>query len=368
MAQISSRVQLDAPSYFSSDRSEAMLRGLKARLHARFPAVGSSHLAEALASAQGFQTYAALRADMVDPLNWPLGRSFDIQRFRGRLLRFGYPVQPDFSFGEATALPAPPADFLRNLDALKSLFAATDHDYSRIRPLQDECAEMFADSFDLGELRTGADRPAVKRWSAGIDHAACLPGWGEEINHRVGGRMEFPGTDHQRDFFKRLPLSDGKFVEYQTAMVSLPYKDRDGKTPQIDAAAARAGLVGWTCTELPEWSWHMPGASSLVLFRPVSSHGKTLAAWEFSFKQWLLENATRLKRSAGSTRRKVIADIVDCQHLPLDLRDFEDCRERYLKDFAAHLYYETDAGMATVFENLMSQWRTEQKSAGPAGA
>jgi hypothetical protein len=40
----------------------------------------------------------------------------------------------------------------------------------------------------------------------------------------------------------------------------------------------------------------------------------------------------------------------------------------YLKDFAPHLYYETDAGMATVFVNLMSQWRTEQKSAGPAGA
>jgi len=81
-----------------------------------------------------------------------------------------------------------------------------------------------------------------------------------------------------------------------------------------------------------------------------------LQAWERSFKRWLLDNRSVLNKGAGSTRKKVIADIADCQHLLLDLKDFEDCRERYLKEFAPQLYYGRGEGMALVFARLMDSW------------
>lgn len=359
MADFSTRARSVAHPFSSPDYSEQLLRSLKARLHARFPAVKSSHVAEALAAAQGFNTYAALRADMVNPLNWPLGKPFDIERFRQRLMQLGYPIQADFTFGPAPIWPAPSTRYLDRLEELRELLKHPDRVYPRIRSLQLECAREFADTFGLGTPGNGDARPAVKRWYVGVDHAGCLPRWGDTINHRVGGSVSFPGTDHRRDFFQRLPLSDGRYAEYQSAMVSMPYTDVPSQPPQLADAAAMAGLLGWTCTVLPEWSWYMPGASTLVLFRPVSSNDQMLAAWENSFKRWMLENMLGLKRSAGSTRRKVIADIVDCQHLPLDVGDFEDCRERYLKEFAAHLYYDGDAGMAKVFERLMLMWETQ---------
>jgi hypothetical protein len=55
----------------------------------------------------------------------------------------------------------------------------------------------------------------------------------------------------------------------------------------------------------------------------------------------------------------VIADIAACQHLPLDLVDFEDCRERYLKEFVFDLYEEERPGMALIFRRLMEQWGRE---------
>ena len=85
-------------------------------------------------------------------------------------------------------------------------------------------------------------------------------------------------------------------------------------------------------------------------------------AWDKSFKRWMVENRSRLMKSASATRRKVIEDIVSCRHMPLDMSDYEDCRERYLKEFSMHMYDMGDNGMALVFKRLMEKWADEHGS------
>ena len=86
------------------------LSQLKASVHAQLPHIKSSHLAEALATAVGFQTHAALLALIATPAGRNQTRTPDASLFLGRLRRFGYEVNPDFHFDvleQAAAIPAP---------------------------------------------------------------------------------------------------------------------------------------------------------------------------------------------------------------------------------------------------------------------
>jgi hypothetical protein len=336
---------------------EFSFRPLKNRLQSRFPTVKSSHLSEAIAAGLGFNTNAALRAAQAGPDGWQLKfKRLNAATFYQRLVELNYPLQPDFTFGSPPVPPAPPAQYLEWLQQLRELEKAPDGRWPRIYALRKQCAKEFAKTFGLGHLENKDDKKVVKRWSPGIDHGACLPDWGEAFNSNRGGLVDFPGSDHRVHFYESLPLSSGKFVEYEQAMVSMPYVDAMGMPRKLGEAAHLAGRIGWTFSVLPEWSWYAPGATTLVLFRRSTTHTAMLQAWEGSFKRWLIENRSSLNKSAGATRKKVIADIVDCQHLPLNLKDFEDCRERYLKEFAQHLYYGHDEGMNLVFRRLMESW------------
>ncbi|MDO9405508.1 MAG: hypothetical protein Q7T87_15845 [Polaromonas sp.] len=357
MAEVTARSRNLPLPLFSRAHAEQQLVEMKRRLRRRFPTVKASHLVEAIASAHGFNTYAALLADLKDPMRWPMGKPFDAQQFRLRLLSLGYPVARDFTFGAETPPSTPPAHVLEWLDELRRLDRNAPRHTDRIRQLQQSCASELAAAFALGEPKNDSSRTAKSlRWYAGIDHAAVLPGWGNVLNNRRGGGVDFPGNDHRAHFFQPLPVASGQLVEYQSAMVSMPYADSISLPRELEKAQDLAGLIGWTFSIHPQWSWHAPGRTTLVLFRPASSHAEKLDAWQGSFKRWMVENATALKRSAGTTRRKVITDVVDCQHLPLDLQDFDDCRERYLKEFASDLYFGHDAPMALVFERLMTTW------------
>lgn len=332
-------------------------RSLKNRLQARFSTVRSSHLTEAIATGLGFNTNAALRAALAGPQAWVLEhKKLDTMAFHRRLVELGYPLQPDFTLGSLAPLPKPPAHFLDWLDQLRELEKSPDGRGDRKSALHKQCANEFARTFGLGYPEKEDEKRVFKRWSIGVDHTACLPGWGEKINSQRGGAVDFPGSDHRRRFYESLLLTNGKVVEYQRAMVSMPYVNAMGMPGNLEEASHLAGRIGWTCTVLSEWSWYAPGSTMLVLFKRSTPHPVMLQAWEHSFKRWLLENRSTLSKSAGATRKMVMADIIDCQHLPLDLRDFADCRDRYLKEFAPHLYYGRNEGMTTVFSRLMESW------------
>jgi len=348
----------------ASDPTDLRLRALKNRLQARFPDVRSSHLTEAIAAGLGFNTHAALLAAKAEPFHSLAIRPFQAKPFKQRLVDLSYPVQPDFRFGPQPEGPKPSAKYLEWLDELKRLEKTPDRVWPRIHALRRECADEFARTFGLGHLEDEDDKSVVKRWTIGVDHNYCLPGWGDNFNAQRGAHVDFPGSDHRWKFFEALPLASSskpKSVEYASAMVSMPYLQRSGLQEDLVEAGHRAGRIGWTCSRHDAWSWYAPGATALVLFKRLTPAAEMRQAWSRSFKRWLLENRPRLAKSAKQLRRYVIDDAVDCQHLPLDLMDYEDCRERYLREFAFNLYLESDDVMPQNFEKLMTKWAEESR-------
>ena len=349
----------------SAEGYENLLRPLKNLLQTRFPTVRSSHLTEAIAAGLGYKSHAAFLADPPFPAPmraFLIHKSFEPEPFRQRLAGLGYPVQSDLRFGLPEPTPVPPRQYLDWLSELRELGRNPTGFGSRISALNKNCAEVFASTFGLGRLED-RDNMAVKiRWQAGVDHGSCIPNWGAVVNATHQSWVEFPGTDHERRFYQDLPLAKGQIAQYQSAMVSMPYKN---ETLRMDEIAALAGRIGWTCSIHHEWSWHAPEKTTLLLFKRSTPPGQTLYAWQSSFKRWIVENRARLSKSAGATRRKVIADIVECQHLPLDLVDFEDCRQRYLKEFVFALYEEESPGMGLIFRRLMEQWAQEFEQPNP---
>lgn len=122
-----------------------------------------------------------------------------------------------------------------------------------------------------------------------------------------------------------------KYVEYSTALVSMPYKG-PFRIPELPAAQARAARVGWQYAELEDWSWYSAQATTLVLYRRTTTHEEMLRMWPQSFKCWLIENRSRLMKGASFDRRKVVEDAIDSQHLPLDVDSWDDLNVRYFKD------------------------------------
>lgn len=344
--------------------SASHLHSLKNALQDRFPAVKSSHLSEALASALGFRTHASLLADLRNATGDQKYLQLDSGLFLSRLQQLGHSADKTFSFDKfnfGSKDTGIPSDFQALISRLVALEAAPQSQSYTLHLLRRHCATIFGKAFDIGYPEPlDEDKKRVKRFTCGIDYKACEAGWGDIVNP-YHAMIDFPGSDHRVQFCERLPLSNGRYVEYTAAMVSMPYTEstRIEKLPEARAMAQR---IGWECTQLDEWSWYAHGATALILFRRKSSHAEMLDAWNGSFKQWLMEYKSRLMKSAGDTRRKVILDAIDCQHLPLDVRDYADFRERYLKEFAPRLYHTKGDSMAKIFEKLFDKWHADQPS------
>jgi hypothetical protein len=339
--------------------SSTSVRLLKNALQDRFPSVKSSHLSEALAAAAGFRTHAALRTYTGSTTAVPIVLLQE-EPFVQRLHKLGYPGIQPFSFSSVwvggSGVPEEARDLIARLLKLEE---QPEGRYQAIHVLRRECAALFAKTFGIGYAESGDnDKGLIKRLSRGIDHKACQPGWGNEINTNNPG-LDFPGSDHQVRFYERLPLSNGKYVEYSTALVSMPYKG-SFRIPELPAAQALAERVGWQYAELEGWSWYSAHATTLVFFRRTTTHEEMLRMWSTSFKRWLIENKSRLLKGASWARRNVINDAIDCPHLPLDVRSWDELRERYFKEFAPSLYRLKDEPMALVFKKIFDKWLSEK--------
>lgn len=341
--------------------SPAHARSLKNALRDRFPNLGSSHISEALAAAFGFKTNIAFVAALQDYRN---GGLLDVESdlFRMRLAEFGHEVPEDFSFaniefGNVSRESLLPEKFRTNIARMLYLEGQGIFSGGEIYALRLDCARMFAERFGLGipEPRE-SEKALFKRWSGGVDGSSS-PGWGRQINYQRPA-VAFPGSDHVVRFVQRLPLSNGRHVEYASAMVSMPYIDAE-RAEQLAKAKMFAEAIGWKCVELQEWSWYAARGTTLALFTRKTPHTEIERAWPTSFKRWLIENKRKLTKSSGGDRRRVILDAINCPHLPLDLRDYDDCRERYLKEFAEHLYLNEKDSRARAFRVLFAKWQAE---------
>lgn len=345
--------------------SIASLRSLKNALLDYFPNVKSSHLSEALAVGLGFNTNAALNASIKRaPANMLL--TLDSAPLIQRLQEFRYDLAPAFDLANisANALKSPmPEQFRLDMARLLELVDAPGQVSAQERAtLRRRCATTFGQIFGLGNLEPREpDENMIKQLKIGIDYKACQPGWGGKTNRRHS-LVHFPGTDHAVFYFEKLPLADGKYIEYCTAVVSMPYLDTDGKVPKLIEAQELASRLGWTCEVHKEWSWHMAGVTTLVLFRRLTPHHEMLHMWSSSFKRWLYENKGRLTKGNPRVYRYVIEDILDCSHFPLNATSYDDCRGRYLKEFAPQLFHGMDESMADNFKRLFEKWQFERKA------
>lgn len=339
--------------------SQASVRSLKNVLQDRFPFIKSSHLSEAIAATLGFRTHAALLTFTARTTAVPLV-FLEHEPFVQRLQELGYPNVEPFEFSSVWLGRKGVPDEVRNLIAqLLKLEEQPEGRRYHIHALGRECATLFAKTFSLGYIEPYADdKLMVKRLSRGVDHKACRLGWGKAINTNQAS-LDFPGSDHQVRFYNRLPLSNGKYVEYSTALVSMPYKG-SFRTDELPVARALAEQVGWQCEELPDWTWYAAHATTLILFRRRTTHEEMLRMWSASFKRWLIENKSRLYRGASFERRHVIDDAIDCPHLPLDVETWDELRESYLKEFAPLMYYIEEEPMARALKKLFDKWTKER--------
>jgi hypothetical protein len=341
--------------------SPTSLRSLKNALLDRFPSVKSAHLSEAIAVSAGFRTHASLIAYFASTQAIPLV-DLEARPFVHRLHELGYPGIQIFSFADvwvgATAVP----EELRNLLArVLTLEEQPDGHYNAIYALRRECASLFAKAFGIGYVEPiEDDKRRVKRLNRGIDHKSCKAGWGNVVNTNRPG-IDFPGTDHQVRFCERLPVSNGKYVEYSSALVSMPYKGST-RIPELPAAQAMAESVGWQYAELDGWSWYQGQGTTLILFRRTTTHEEMLQMWSNSFKRWLIENKSRLLKGASQDRRYVINDAIDCQHLPLDVQSWDDLEERYFKEFVPSMYRFEEDPMVRAFKKVFDKWLSERGS------
>jgi hypothetical protein len=339
--------------------SSTSVRSLKNALMDRFPSVKSAHLSEAIAATLGFHTHAALLARLEASTAVPI-LFLEDRPFIQRLRELGYPGIQPFAFSSVWIGGSGVPEEARNLIArILTLEERPGGRYPEIYALRQECSSVFAKVFGIGYVEPFEDdKRVVKRLTRGVDHKACQPGWGRQVNTNRAS-LDFPGTDHQVRFYERLPLSNGKYVEYSSALVSMPYKG-SFRIPQLPAAQELAEQVGWQYAELEDWSWYSAQATTLILYRRTTTHEEMLRMWSTSFKRWLIENKSRLKKGASLDRRQVVDDAIHCQHLPLDAQTWDDLRERYFKEFAPSMYHFEDQPMAQAFKKLFHKWLSER--------
>lgn len=339
--------------------SSTSVRSLKNALQDRFPSVKSAHLSEAIAATAGFRTHAALLAYTQGTTSVPIV-FLDDKPFVKRLHELGYPSIQPFAFSSVWLGRDGVPEEVRDLIArLLKLEEHPEGRYPVIHAMRRECATLFAKTFGIGYVEPSEDDKAmVKRLTRGIDYKTCQPGWGNSINtnHAL---LDFPGSDHQVRFYERLPLSNGRYVEYSTALVSMPYKG-SFRIPELPKAQALAERVGWQYAELADWTWYSAHATTLIFYRRTTTHEEMLQMWSTSFKRWLFENKSRLLKGANPDRRHVINDAIDCQHLPLDVQSWDELRERYFKEFAPSMYHFEDEPMARAFKKVFEKWLSER--------
>lgn len=350
----------------SSIIASSQLASIKNALRDLFPDIKSSHLSEAIAFGIGFNTHAAQRAAIAEisqtSSTGPLF-TMDSTLFEDRLRKFGYDLERPFSFDQLPLFSqssSVPLNYRTLVQKIAMLEGEMQPNFKLIGPLRSECKAMIAEQFGLGSVAVWDQIPnRVSLWTVGITHTQTRKkGWGDFVKSS-NSYLTFPGEDHSVSFVHRLPLSDGRFVDYVHAVVSMPYQSSN-HLEKIEHAKKFADNIGWTTEELPEWTWYQSRSTTLILHRRTTSKEVVEKLWNSSFKKWLIENKASVKKNMARFPRLIVDDIINCQHMPLDLVDFEDCYQRYLNEFVFQNSAYQDSEITKVFEKLFMKWRKAQ--------
>lgn len=239
------------------------------------------------------------------------------------------------------------------LDAIKNAKTYEDR-----LPLVRKVAENFANTFNLGTPAHLLPENVVVEDCLTSDLKYCdrlSPVVREAIqtNH-----YELPFDDHKWRFYSLSTLSSGHIVAFCTTRVSMPYlgsgSDTKGRAEIIQSAKS----MGWEVTFHPHWSWHSPGNTDLIAYQAKSPIHEKLAAFDKSFRKWVIENKSRLENGDYEDREsllKHISDIVNDDSFPLDVTSFEDLYEEYHSPFFNH-GEENYRWLKDGYQHLFNQW------------
>ena len=58
----------------------------------------------------------------------------------------------------------------------------------------------------------------------------------------------------------------------------------------------------------------------------------------------------------------LIQELLPCPHLPLDLQDYDDFRERYLKEVSPEVYAHKWGTVGLIYSKMFDKWKKESAS------
>ncbi len=347
--------------------AEKPVRSLKNSLRDQLPSFKSTHLSESLAYALGFRTQVALKTQLAaSPGGW--AGTLDESRFFARLATLSGAEVPPFSISgliPTTVIPPYFARYLAEISALQERLGLESRSAYRVR---EKCASAFAHYFNLGRPSSIKDDPrmVLRHGRGGVDHSATRAGWGALLKS-MGPLTRFPGLDHTVYFYEKLPLSGGRYIEYNTGLVSMPYIASTHNMGLIPKAAAIAETLGWESIALPQWTWYVPfskipneHATTLMLLRRKESREDTLRAWATSFKRWAIENEPRIDLDAYPNQEAALTEIFESSHFPLNVTSFNELRVGYLNEFAQTAYQWKEGALLQGMEELFTRWLSER--------
>lgn len=250
----------------------------------------------------------------------------------------------------------------------KQLSSKVREERMKAQATKEEMAAHFATAFGLGvpEHKLPAEHLIVQRDGPCVDMNHCTPpAQSEKVFQAIRTDfLKFPYDDHVWRFYNRLPLDTGHTVIVCTARVSMPYKERIEDPEHVHEIVDAANDYGWYCTAHHDWSWHYPEKTGLFLFQPKTAFQTRLAAWNTSFKKWVMERQEVLKLARFPDPEQLayrIEDITTTKTFPLDVESYEDLCEQYL-DPIWHMRpgLEGNEEVEEPFRFLFAKWKAER--------
>ena len=248
---------------------------------------------------------------------------------------------------------------------LNSIYEAI-HSSGKIKsqPLKEQFAELFSKAFKLGIPYHKLPDDLIQREYLYVDlnHATNNSNL---VHKAVISVPSMPHDDHCFYFFHILKLSSGHSLATCTAKVSMPYMERltGNAEKEIFNHAKELGL--WA-TFHHDWSWWYPTKTALILYQPKTPVSQILRQWDKSFRKWVMERREVLKYEDYKDRyllERIIEDVCDDKHFPLDFKDYSDLQEKYLGPYRHFMSDEQMAGNeyeddnATAMKFLVGLWR-----------
>ncbi len=334
------------------------LQSLKARLRLIFPYAKSSHITESIAYALGFNSNAAFRA--TGTVETVPRTSFEPIRFCERMNQF---QDESISLLSLASQPSGMAEMIEQSALIgRSPFEAPSHtkiiESIQTGKISREVARRVAEALLLGDPRVPhPDRSALSRGFDSIDHSTCLPGWGRSVSPERKGFLEPMFRGHPWRFERKLPLANGKIRSYTEAILTISHDRGRWESIQRPGAERHATVRGWVCKRLVGWFGH----AEPLLIRRSTSHEQMQDMWNHSFVRWVCNHQEALKRVYPSEGWQLaIEDVMECPHIPLDVKDFDDLMSRYLAEVPYPTLNFPDVGQIAALKTLLQLWHQER--------